>query len=209
MPDDVAVHLPVSGALATLLRWLNLTVGGKMWKFLDASMISTAIGHGLRVEPDTRPVSFATALAALGNLADDDLPGLMQAVASAPGESRESNHTGRWPWRLDLIITSPRSRIMMKLALAHRVPVAVGMSVTERWTDLASVATGVVRTPEIDANPIDGDCVVLDGWDDEVGAFSCRFMAGPTWGCGGVGWIPYEYACSPLWVHELVMIPNM
>lgn len=209
VPWDAGEHPPVAGAMATLMRWLSMSADGDAWKDLSAGVVATAIAGGLGDPSTADRYSFSTAIRAIDIVPPSDLPEVLQGCGHHRDMPDRSGCKTRWPWTVDLIVTVPRSRMMLKLALAHAIPIAVGLSVTDRWTDAADVATGVVRTPAIDAQPTDGDCVVLDGWDDNKGCFSMWFMAGPEWGHGGRGWIPYEYVCSPLWVHELVMIPTV
>lgn len=207
VPDDAGRRHPVAAALATLLRWLCMGSGGKAWKDLSAGMIDEIIRMGLGIQGNEAGLSFSTALSGIGYVPADRYPDAMRFCGAGSESAIGTDHDCRFPWTLDMIVTCPRSRLMYKIALAHDVPIAVGLSITEAWYDLRSVATGEIAMPDLASNPDDGDCIVLDGWDDSREAFSCRFMAGSDWGDQGRGWIPYLYATHPLWTYELVMVP--
>lgn len=207
VPPDCGEKSPASSAVATLVRWFVMQAGHGGWQIVDAGCIEELVYEGLRIDTTRWPISLAQvamglALAGNGGLARAlGKEGLTVAMNGATGKAERE----RFP--AELIVSVGKSRLCIKHAIALGHPVAVGLSVTDKWTDLRDVATGLIRTPTPMDDLTDGDCLILDGWDDDMGVFTCRFMAGSTWGANGVGYIPYEYACSPIWCHELVMIP--
>jgi hypothetical protein len=102
----------------------------------------------------------------------------------------------------------PGSRPLIKYALASGLPIAAGIAVAPSWLDLASVVTGTARVPTLSEPLVDGDVVVLTGWDDETSTFTCLYTAGSCWGHDGLGAIPYDYILNRQLCFELVTLPD-
>lgn len=203
---DVGEHTPAAAAVAVLMRRLMIGANAGGWMSIDAAAIEEYAFEGLGIERDVWPLSISQVIDGLG---------VVDAGRALLGLSHEPGEEWLWPspgpgvrtaFPVEMTFALARSRLAMRTALAGDCPLAVGLGIDSAWTDPAAVASGEVRTLSYSPLITDGDCVVLDGWDDDRAAFSCRFMAGSAWGQDGRGWIPYDYACSPLWVYELIMM---
>lgn len=91
-------------------------------------------------------------------------------------------------------------------ALASGLPVAVGISVPDDWDDAGVMATGLVPQWSHTEEPVDVDCIVINGYDNNRLAFMFAYTQGPAYGDSGEGWIPYTNIASPLWCHERIVI---
>lgn len=206
--DDVAWFQPAASALAVLIRDHLDVRGSKDASDVDAATISVAAVQGLGSKQEHWPLSLTTAaLGFLKCMIENPLPDApwfepFVRCFKADGVT-EFNEIA-----LLMLRNVTKHRLSIKHALSHGYYVAAGIGTSDTWIDVADVATGEVRFPEFGATATDGDCVVLDGWDDEDSVFSCWFMGGTEWGVNGKGVIPYRYVESCTWCHELVMIPR-
>lgn len=76
----------------------------------------------------------------------------------------------------------------IKLSLAQKKPVIIGMPVTKKFTELRTA----IWQPQAGDSPVGGHAMVIIGFDDSLEAFELMNSWGKNWGDGGFCWIKYD-----------------
>jgi C1A family cysteine protease len=104
--------------------------------------------------------------------------------------------------RVTKYLRVPISRDSMRQALAAGFPVVVGFQVFNAIESAEVARTGVLPMPGPRDQPIAGHAVLLVGYDDRSGLWTCRNSWGPDWGQGGYFTVPYGYLDNPAYASD-------
>lgn len=203
---DPAV-VPAVAVMCGVIRQTAVRTGRLLICHLSPRSLASIVYHGLGVDCDPWPLSLASVIEGVRHADVDVISDILSYCAGPADVCDGLSACEALRETVDMALTVPKSVDCMRSAIGAGLVIAAGLSVDPRWTDAAAVATGNMLTPPIGEVLVDGDCVVLDGWDDPSRCFRCLFAAGGDWGRGGRGWIPYSYFAPSSPCHELIAIP--
>jgi C1A family cysteine protease len=96
---------------------------------------------------------------------------------------------------------------LFKQALAHGLPLAVGIMVYSSFESPAVTQTGKIPLPKKSSEQcLGGHAVCLCGYDDSKQAFLLKNSWGSSWALQGYAWLPYAYVSDPQLTSDAVCL---
>jgi C1A family cysteine protease len=94
----------------------------------------------------------------------------------------------------------------IKECLVLNLPVIIGVKVYDSFESNNASKTGIIPTPSSNENLLGGHCIILVGYNDDVGYFQFQNSWGTNWGDKGYGYLPYNYVTDTNLTSDLYVV---